>query len=209
MNEVKGGRRRIYAALTRAAVLEAASTLFVRDGFEATSVEDIARLSQSSKGAVYHHFHDKREMFAEVFRNTQAEVMRHAVEEMGEGPDFWSRVEAGTRAFLHGYVADSTARALLRQVRSVLDGDRIRAIDEETALPLIRGMFAGAMRSGDIGDSVPVEAASNLLFELYCNAVLYVASSQSAERAAEETEQIVLAMLRGLRATWPGAHATP
>ncbi|MEE3066458.1 MAG: helix-turn-helix domain-containing protein, partial [Actinomycetota bacterium] len=52
----RANRRKMQAELTRTAVLDAARDLFVAKGFEATSVDEIARASQSSKGAVYHHF---------------------------------------------------------------------------------------------------------------------------------------------------------
>ena len=76
MSDVKLGRREKYAALTKEAVLDAAKQLFVTEGFDATSVDDIARLSEVSKGAVYHHFSDKREVFAELFRATLASAVQ-------------------------------------------------------------------------------------------------------------------------------------
>jgi hypothetical protein len=53
VSDVKISRRDRYAALTCEAVLDAAKTLFVSNGFDATSVDEIARVAQSSKGAVY------------------------------------------------------------------------------------------------------------------------------------------------------------
>ena len=199
MSDVKTGRREKYAALTRAAVLEAAQTLFVRDGFDETSVEDIARASESSKGAVYHHFRDKQEIFAEVFRASQAEVMHAAVGAMKGDQAPWPRIEAATREFLRGYVANDPARALLRQVMGVLGWDRAREIDEEVALPLIRTAIESAIRSGDIDETLPIDTAADLLFSLYCNTVLLIAAAPDPARAARESESIVFDMLNGLR----------
>ncbi|HWE87864.1 MAG TPA: helix-turn-helix domain-containing protein, partial [Pseudonocardiaceae bacterium] len=97
MNDVKSGRRERYAALTRSAVLDAAKALFVAKGFEATSVEDIAKLSESSKGAVYHHFSDKKELFAEVFRASEAAIIQTTVESMVESAPPWDQIEDATR----------------------------------------------------------------------------------------------------------------
>jgi AcrR family transcriptional regulator len=204
MGDVKTGRREMYAALTRAAVLDAARELFVRDGFHATSVEDIARVSQSSKGAVYHHFRDKQEIFAEVFTAIQAEVMTTAVQAMTDGQTPWQRIEAGTRAFLRGYVATDAARAMLRQVMGVLGWERVREIDEAMALPLVRTMIEETIRSGDVDEAIPIDATASLLYSLYCNAVLHIAASNQPDTTALEVERVIFAMLAGLRTTASG-----
>jgi AcrR family transcriptional regulator len=198
MNDVKTSRREMYAAFTRTAVLDAAKALFVSKGFDATSVDEIAQASRTSKGAVYHHFADKREIFAEVFRTSQAEVMQAAFTAMPTAGTPWQQVDAATRAFLRGYVADDEARALLRQVMGVLGWDRVRAIDDEMALPIIRSMLKESVERGE-ATPVPIEATADLLFSLYCNAVLYIAAAPEPDRAARETEAAIFAMLDGLK----------
>jgi AcrR family transcriptional regulator len=57
-------------------VLEGARHVFLRDGFEGASVDDIAREAQVSKATLYSYFPDKRLLFSEVARiecNRQAE----------------------------------------------------------------------------------------------------------------------------------------
>lgn len=49
-------------------VLEGARKVFLRDGFEGASVDDVAREARVSKATLYSYFPDKRLMFAEVFR---------------------------------------------------------------------------------------------------------------------------------------------
>jgi AcrR family transcriptional regulator len=199
VTDVKTSRREMYAALTRSAVLDAAQTLFVTKGFDATSVDDIAQMSQSSKGAVYHHFRDKQEIFAEAFVGIQSDVIRTALDAIDDDHTPWQRVEAATGAFLRGYVANDAARAMLRQVMGVLGWDRVRAIDEQMALPLVRAMIEETIRSGDVDETIPVDTAADLLYSLYCNAVLVIAASADPGNAAHESEQIIYAMLRGLR----------
>lgn len=47
-------------------VLEGARTVFLRDGFEGASVDDIAREAGVSKATLYNYFPDKRILFIEV-----------------------------------------------------------------------------------------------------------------------------------------------
>ncbi|WP_336098029.1 TetR/AcrR family transcriptional regulator [Roseovarius sp. CH_XMU1461] len=58
-------------------VLEGARVVFMRDGFEGASVDDIARVAGVSKATLYAYFPDKRLLFSEVARiecNRQAEA---------------------------------------------------------------------------------------------------------------------------------------
>lgn len=58
-------------------VLSGASEVFMRDGFEGASVDDIARVAGVSKATLYSYFPDKRLLFSEVARlecNRQADA---------------------------------------------------------------------------------------------------------------------------------------
>ncbi|WP_245008803.1 TetR/AcrR family transcriptional regulator [Mycolicibacterium farcinogenes] len=199
MSDVKPRRRDISAALTRTAVLDSARALFVTKGFDATSIDEIARASQSSNGAVYHHFRDKQEIFAEVFRTSQAAILQTAVAAMPTGTTAWGRVESATRAFLRSYVADRDARVLLGQAIRVLGWDRVHQMDEEMSLPLIRATLTEAIQNGE-ATSLPVDAAADLLFSLYCNAILIIAARSDPDQAAADVETVIFTLLAGIRA---------
>jgi AcrR family transcriptional regulator len=203
MSDVKPRRRDISAALTRTAVLDAAQTLFITKGFEATSIDEIARASQSSNGAVYHHFRDKQEIFAELFRTSQAAILQAAIEAMPADATAWQRVEQATQAFLRSYVVDDEARALLQQATSVLGWDRVREVDEQMSLPLIRATLTEAIRTGE-AKPVPVPAAADILFSVYCDAVLVIAAGSDPGQTAQDVETVIFALLSGMRAD-PGS----
>ena len=199
MSEVKPRRRDISAALTRNAVLDAARTLFITKGFDATSIDGIARASESSNGAVYHHFRDKQEVFAEIFRATQADILHATKAAIPAEATPWERVELATRAFVRSYVIDDDARCLLRQAISVLGWDRVREIDEEQSLPIIRAALTEAIESGD-AKPVPVAATADILMSVYCNAVLFIAGNDDPAEAADDAETVIVTLLSGMRA---------
>ncbi|CQA00077.1 Probable transcriptional regulator%2C TetR [Mycobacteroides abscessus] len=98
MSESKPGRRERYAALTRSAIVEAARMLFVERGFDDTSVDDIAEVAQVSKGAIYHHFKDKQEIFVDVYRDATKGVIENVVKVLIDVPaGSWNRIEAAAR----------------------------------------------------------------------------------------------------------------
>ncbi len=60
------GRRAAATAARRGAILEAALECFTRQGFAATSIDDVRRASGASVGSIYHHFGSKEELAAGI-----------------------------------------------------------------------------------------------------------------------------------------------
>jgi TetR/AcrR family transcriptional repressor of mexJK operon len=62
------------SARKRGAILDAASTLFLRNGYRGTSMDEIAALAGVSKQTVYKHFADKESLFSEIVVSTVEDV---------------------------------------------------------------------------------------------------------------------------------------
>jgi TetR/AcrR family transcriptional regulator, mexJK operon transcriptional repressor len=58
----------------RRAILAAATTLFLREGYQATSMDQIAAAASVSKQTVYKQFADKESLFREIVTGTVAEI---------------------------------------------------------------------------------------------------------------------------------------
>ncbi|MFJ9810742.1 TetR/AcrR family transcriptional regulator [Streptomyces sp. NPDC101158] len=54
------------STLKRQAIMEAATSAFMSQGYSGTSMDDIAKLAAVSKQTVYKHFSDKEKLFAEI-----------------------------------------------------------------------------------------------------------------------------------------------
>jgi AcrR family transcriptional regulator len=201
MSDVRATRREINAELTRAAVLDAARTLFVAKGFEATSVDEIAHASQSSKGAVYHHFRDKQAIFAEVFRASQVTILQSvlpsALESMPEDASPWEQGLLAISAVLRCYVEDDAARVLLRESAGALGWNRKQALDEELALPLLRTVLTELIEAGELVP-VPVGVTAELLYALFSKTAPIIAAAEDPAQAVAEIEPVLFKMLNGL-----------
>jgi AcrR family transcriptional regulator len=197
----KGTRRRLNAELTRTAVLDAARGLFVAKGFEATSVDEIAQASRSSKGAIYHHFRDKQAIFAEVFQASQAAIMQAvlptALESMPADASPWEQALLAISAVLHCYVDDDEARVLLRESAAALGWDRKQAVDEEMALPLLRAVLSELIEVGEIAP-VPVDVTAELLYALLSKTGPIIAAAEDPAQAVADIEPVLFKLLGGL-----------
>ncbi|ULP44688.1 TetR/AcrR family transcriptional regulator [Mycobacterium lentiflavum] len=198
----RANRRKMQAELTRTAVLDAARDLFVAKGFEATSVDEIARASQSSKGAVYHHFQDKQAIFAEVFRASQAAIMQAvlpaALESMPDDAGPWEQALLSISAVLRCYIEDDVARMLLRESPGALGWDRKQALDEEMALPLLRAVLTELIKAGEVAP-IPVGVAAELLYALLSKTGPIIAAAEDPAQAVTEIEPVLFKLLSGLR----------
>lgn len=196
----------MHAELTRTAVLDAARTLFVAKGFEATSVDEIAQASHSSKGAVYHHFRDKQAIFAEVFRLSQADVMQAVLpgvlESMPGDASPWEQALLAISAVLRCYVDNHDARVLLRESASALGWDRKQIVDEELALPLLRAVLGELIEAGEI-EAVPVGVTAELLYALLSKTGPIIAAAADPAHAVSEIEPVLFALLNGLHREQP------
>jgi AcrR family transcriptional regulator len=62
-------KQQIRTQETQARLLSAAEEVFVRDGYEAAQLDEIAATAGRSKGAVYTHFKSKEDLFLALFEH--------------------------------------------------------------------------------------------------------------------------------------------
>ena len=61
---------------TRDALVAAARALFAERGYAAVGTEEVVRRAGVTRGALYHYFRDKQDLFRAVFEQTEAEIMQ-------------------------------------------------------------------------------------------------------------------------------------
>src|SRR5271170_5482206 len=93
-------RREEYAEATHEALLDSASACFFESGFAATSLDHVAQRARVTKGAIYHHFSSKRELFMAVLERQQERTAGVVAEAGAREADVWDGVVAAFDAFL-------------------------------------------------------------------------------------------------------------
>src|ERR1700749_1992881 len=74
-------RRTEHAADTRSALLAAARKLFAEQGFDGTGTEQIVADARVTRGALYHHFKDKADIFRAAMAEAAADVATRLIDE--------------------------------------------------------------------------------------------------------------------------------
>src|SRR5260370_37648230 len=72
-------RRDEHVADTRQALVDAARKLFTKQGYAATGTKEIVAAARVTRGALYHHFHDKTDLFRAVMEQIAGEVAEHLI----------------------------------------------------------------------------------------------------------------------------------
>jgi TetR/AcrR family transcriptional repressor of mexJK operon len=92
----------------REGIVEAATALFLKDGFELTSMEAVAKKADVSKLTIYNHFADKVTLFREVIRQRCDKLATpECFRGMAELPPRQALLQIGSRLATVIYSADS------------------------------------------------------------------------------------------------------
>ena len=125
---------------TTGQLLAAARELFARDGYAATSLDDVTAAAQVTKGALYHHFSSKRELFRAVCAVEQERLTRRQSEAFRSQDDPWQGFAAGCEAYLEGVSEPGVQRILLLDAPGVLGWEGIRELEAQTHAMSIEGV---------------------------------------------------------------------
>jgi TetR/AcrR family transcriptional regulator, mexJK operon transcriptional repressor len=112
------------SAQKRRVILDAARTLFLRNGYLGTSMDDVAALARVSKQTVYKHFGDKRRMFVELLTGDMGGADA-AVASLAEAVPESDDLERDLRAFARAYLV-SVLQPHLMRLRRVVIGEAER-----------------------------------------------------------------------------------
>jgi AcrR family transcriptional regulator len=191
-------RREEYSEATRAALVDAARANFAKLGYAATPIETVAREARVTRGALYHHFEDKRALFEAVVRQVQGDVALQVRDAARREVDLWASAGAGLAAFLAASHTPEYRRIVLEDAVSVLGWHRWREIDAEYMLGDFITALTGLIAAGVLRP-VPVDMLAHLLTGAIAEAAFMVASSDTPEQAAEEARHLLLGFLTSLR----------
>ncbi|NMO01760.1 TetR/AcrR family transcriptional regulator [Gordonia sp. TBRC 11910] len=191
-------RRAEYALLTRAAILDAATRLFVEQGYAATGLDEVGRLARVSKGAVYHHFTDKPGLFAEVFETHCTSAL--GVIEQSMRPSMSTRevIVTAISSMLSAYAKDPQLRELSRQAGFAIGEDRRRQIQQNKSLPFVRQIFETAAQEDELRVGVDVDVAARMVLELVFDGAVAFAESPTKRGYRSTIERVLVAMVTGL-----------
>jgi AcrR family transcriptional regulator len=195
-------RRTERSDATRAKLVREARELFAARGYAAVGTEEIVRRARVTRGALYHHFEDKRDLFRAVHEQIEAELAETIGSELaGSGSDDpIDALRTAVRTFLDACTEPEIARIALIDAPSVLGWEEWRRIDEKYGLGLTMAGLTLGMEAGRLRPQ-PVRPLAHLLLAAMGEAGMVLASSDDPRAARPEVERALLGLLDGLEQT--------
>ena len=203
-SNAKRDRRKENAEATRAALCGAGRKLFGANGFEATSVGELCAEAGVTTGALYHHYRDKKGLFAAVAEQLDAGLVRLAqaasAKAMSDRPDPWSAFLASVDAFLRAGLDPGGRRIGLTDAPAVLGSEQWAAIRERHGLGAMAATVRALQQAKIVIEADPDRLARMVLGVLYA-AVEALPSTPTADNAAalSEVRAVTHRLLAGLR----------
>jgi AcrR family transcriptional regulator len=183
---------------TRATIVKAATKLFGRQGYGATSVDDVAAAAGVAKGAVYHHFASKDRLFETVLESMTADLANDVMKKIGSAKDVWDSIAVATEAYFELVSTGAAAQVILKDGPAVLGWQRWREIDAAHFGAGMPTVLEAAMREGLI-ETQPVEPLVHLLLGAATEAAAACAASPDPPTTARAHAKALRALLDGLR----------
>jgi AcrR family transcriptional regulator len=193
------GRRETEARATREALIEAALELFTERGYAAVGTEEIVARAKVTRGALYHHFEDKRDLFRAVFQRVEGGLMERIGARMKAASDPWELMLNGMRSFLDACEEPAVKQVALTDAPSVLGWQEWREIDNRHGLGLTRTALDGAVAAGVLRP-IAVEPMAHLFVAALSEAAFVIAYADRPRKARAEVEEALLHLVEGLRA---------
>jgi len=185
-------------AATRTRLIEVARGLFARDGYDQTPTERILEMAGLSRGAMYHHFATKRDVFEAVFVQVSDEAIARAVQRSRPSDSPLEDLIGACLTWLREARRPEVAAILIDQGPQVLGWKRARDLEALSSLGRMTQGLERAIAAGEV--HVPsVRLAARLINAALAEAAL--AALHREPRTSQATQEAAIRQLiEGLRA---------
>jgi AcrR family transcriptional regulator len=187
------------SAATRAALIEAARSLFAERGFAGVGTETIVRAAGVTRGALYHHFTDKTELFAAVYETIENDIAirigkRIALEGTADPIEVMT---LGAHSWLDVCAEPEVQQIVLLDGPAVLGWERWREIGLRYGMGLVEGVLGQAIELGRIPPQ-PINPLAHILVGALDEAAMYIARADDPAAASEQMRAVLGRLIAGI-----------
>jgi AcrR family transcriptional regulator len=186
--------REEHAEGTRRALLESARELFGKRSYADVSLDEITRHARVTKGALYYHFPNKKELFRAVSEEAEKELSHRALESGTEQSDLL----AGLQAFLDACLDPDIQQIVMRDSPAILGWDEHRNLQTKYGLGAITTGLEAAMAAGAL-EKQPVQPLAHALLATLGEGACMIAAADKPDAVHKEFSATLQRLVDGLR----------
>jgi AcrR family transcriptional regulator len=195
------GLRDAHVRDTRRTLLDTARRIFTRDGFQATRTEEIVEQSGLTRGALYHHFRDKEDLFRAVHEEVLDEVAPLLWRRSADPTvSAWALFRANSEIYLEAASTNEAYRQIVLVDGPAVLGWQYLSDRHNGPTHTIAEYLRGAVDEGVL-EPQPIEPLAHLLAALGAGSAMYVAHAEDREEARREITRCYERFLTGLGIT--------
>ena len=200
-------RTKEEAERTKEALLDAALLVFSRDGYAASRLVDIAGEAGVTRGAIYHHFENKGDLYMALVKRAEREqraVMEAAIEEGGSIADVTRRIMV--RSFETLALRPTFRRVMALSLFKVADSEELGDVMEKrrreavTLIEGIAGIMAQGIAAGDFRDDLDPRTAARAFIAYQQGIIRLWLANPEAFAIEEEANKLSDLYMRGILA---------
>jgi AcrR family transcriptional regulator len=182
---------------TRTALVATARELFGERGYAHVPADEVVSRAGVTRGAMYHHYADKRDLFRAVLEEVETEITAEIAAALAAAPDRPAALVAAIRTMLGICRRPAAVRIVLIDAPAVLGWPEWRSVETRHGLRLLTGLLDDAARDGLVDPAV-VPTLAQLALSALIEAALIVAHAEDQEKAVADAEQALVTLLSGL-----------
>ena len=188
-------------AATRAALVAAARALFAEHGYADVGTERVATAAGVTRGALYHQFADKADLFAAVLEAVEIDLTSRLIDAVASTAtgDPLAALVAGTDAWLDASAEPEVRRIVLLDGPAVLGWERWRELGMRHGLGLVTVLLTELVEAGAI-PAQPIEPLAHVLIGALDEAALYVALAADPARARADAGAVLRRLVAAVTA---------
>ena len=183
-------RKAEQSEATRGALIAAARELFAERGYASVGTEEIVRAAGLTRGALYHHFDGKKDLFRAVYEEVERELVEVIAAGAVGAESPMEILRAGARTWLDACEDPAVQRIALLDAPSVLGWEEWREIGVKYGFGLIQGTLQAAIDAGQL-PAQPVKPLAHLILGAIDEAGLLVARADDGGQTRREVGQSV------------------
>ena len=200
MNKLKITKKE-QARATVNQLVKVAMEEFSNKGYSAASTENIVKEAKVTRGALYHHFGSKKELFYAVFKEAQREIGRRIEADADVAEDPWTGLVTGCSAFLKACSDPKLQQIVVIDAPSVLDWNSFRAVDADlpgSGFQLLKQCLQDLIDLKTI-KPLAVDALAHLLSGAMDEAAVWIAQSKNPSWALAQAQHSLETLMQSLK----------
>ncbi|AYM91165.1 TetR/AcrR family transcriptional regulator [Serratia sp. T13T92] len=190
-------RTRAEMEETRATLLATARNVFREHGYAETSMDELTAQAGLTRGALYHHFGDKKGLLTAVVEQIDAEMDARLQLISDTAEDAWEGFLGRCRAYLDMALEPEFQRIVLRDARAVLGG--ASPDSQRHCVESMRRLIDNLIQQGIVAKVDP-QALASLIYGSLAEAAFWIADGDDGNTRLARSVAALELLLRGLLA---------